>query len=51
MNYGVPEGMREEFSVWIFFPDGSHVAEVKWVDAKISRTQMTPTSRIASLSC
>jgi hypothetical protein len=26
--------MDGEFSVWIFFPDGSHVAELEWVDAE-----------------
>jgi hypothetical protein len=25
---------REEFSVWLFFPDEMHVAECQWVDAK-----------------
>ena len=25
---------EDEFSVWIFFPDGSHMAECRWVDAE-----------------
>jgi hypothetical protein len=25
---------EEEFSVWIFFPDGTHLAELRWVDAE-----------------
>jgi len=25
---------REEYSVWVFFPDGTHHAVLRWVDAK-----------------
>jgi hypothetical protein len=28
MNDAIPDGMREEFSVWVFFPDGTRFAEV-----------------------
>jgi hypothetical protein len=33
-EFGFTLGMTDEFSVWIFFPDGSHVDEVRWVDAE-----------------
>ena len=26
--------MTDEFSVWLFFPDGSHVAEDQWLEGE-----------------
>ena len=26
--------MTDEFSVWLFFPDGSHIAEERWLEGE-----------------
>jgi hypothetical protein len=36
MNESVPEGMREEFSVWVFLPDETYFAEARWIGAEAS---------------
>ena len=41
--------MTDEFSVWLFFPDGSHIAEGTWLEGEEAvRLAREVTQRVAA---